>query len=166
MTFSYIVQCIKNVRVNVCHTITAVSFFSSILKTFSHFQPLYKLPRPPSASSPPSLVLARGLQETLSIFHICVEQSDHFMVFVIQYSGQKERRYLCPASFKTPSGSSFPIDRDIPESLCAGFALGAGSVRYSPVQTGCVGVITQLVDPLHKLTLCVIIFLKKQTRQN
>lgn len=83
--------------------------FSSILKTCSLPVPAQALPAP-SASSPSPLVLTGRLQEALSVSHICVEKSDHFMVFAIQYSGQKEGGFLCPACFKAPPGSSFPID--------------------------------------------------------
>lgn len=135
--------------------------FSSILKTCSLPVPAQALPAP-SASSPSPLVLTGRLQEALSVSHICVEKSDHFMVFAIQYSGQKEGGFLCPACFKAPPGSSFPIDWDVPESLRTGFALGAGSTGYSSVQTGCIGVVAQFMNPLHKFTFCVIVLLESK----
>lgn len=113
-------------------------------------------------SSPPALVLAGGPQETLPEFGAAVEQPDHLVVFVVQHSGQKERGFLCPAGLKAPPGSSFAVDGDVPESLGAGLALGARPAGDSPVQAGGVGVVTQLVDPLHKLTLRVVALLERE----
>lgn len=115
-----------------------------------------------SVSSSPAPVPSRGLQETLPVFRTAVEQPDHLMVFVIQHSGQKERGFLCPAGFKAPPGSSFAVDGDIPESLGAGFALGARPAGHSPVQAGGIGVVTQLMDPFHELTLRVVALLGRK----
>lgn len=128
----YITRCIKMPVLMPAIQSPLLVSSNSILRTCSLPVPTHAVPAP-SASSPSPLVLTGRLQDALSVSHICVEQSDHFMVFAIQYSGQKERGFLCPACFKAPSGSSFPIDWDVPESLRTGFALGAGSAGYSPV---------------------------------
>lgn len=88
-----------------------------------------------------------------------MEELDHVMIFVIQHPRQKQRGFLGPAGFKAPPGSAFPIDRDVPESLGTCFAFTAGPTGHSPVQAGSVSVVAQLMDPFHKLTLCIVGFL-------
>lgn len=84
------------------------------------------------------------------------------MVFVIQHPRQKERWFLGPTGFEAPPGSSFPIDGDIPESLCASFAFAASATGHGPIQAGCIGIIAQLMNPFHKLTFCIVGFLKNK----
>lgn len=89
-----------------------------------------------------------------------LEQPHHLMVLVVQHPGQEERGLLCAARLETPAGPALTVDGHVPQSLGAGLAPGPWPAGHRRVQPGGVGVITQLVDPLHKLTLGVVVLLR------
>lgn len=91
----------------------------------------------------------------------------HFMVFVTKHPRQKERGFVRASGFKASPWPPFAVDGNVPLSLGAGPALAAAAAsRCSRVLRGVVaggvGVVPQLVDSLHKLTLFVEHFLERR----
>lgn len=91
----------------------------------------------------------------------------HLMVFVTQHPRQKERGFVRASGFKASPWPPFAVDGNVPLSLGAGPALAAAATsRWSSllcgVVAGGVGVVPQLMDSLHKLTLFVEHFLERR----
>lgn len=92
------------------------------------------------------------------------------MVLVAQHPRQKQRGLVGASGFKASPRPSFAVYGNIPLLFDAGAALVAATTSSSSwgqrllcgVVAGCVGVVSQLVDALHKLTLFIEDFLVKQ----
>lgn len=91
----------------------------------------------------------------------------HFMVFVTQHPRQKERGFVRASGFKASPWPPFAVDGNVPLSLGAGPALATAAASWwsrllCGVVAGGIGVVPQLVDSLHKLTLFVKHFLERR----
>lgn len=88
----------------------------------------------------------------------------HLMVLVAQQPRQEKWGFVSASGLKAPPWPPFAIDGNIPLLLDAGPPLGAaassrGQRLLCGVVTGCISVVPQLVDALHKFTLFVEHFL-------
>lgn len=120
-------------------------------------------PSPLPLSLPPWLgALARWPGQAPAEPSRALEQPHHLMVLVVQHTGQEERGLLCAARLEAPAGPALTVDGHVPQSLGAGLAPGPWPAGHRRVQPGGVCVITQLVDPLHKLALGVVVLLRVQ----
>lgn len=88
---------------------------------------------------------------------------NHLMVLVGQYPRQEKWSFVSATSFKAPSWPAFSINGNIPLALGYGSPLAAATSCWKWllcwVMAGCIGVVAQLMDALHKFTLSVEHFL-------
>lgn len=117
------------------------------------------------ASPPLALVMRVVMVRTLTV----PQPPHHLVVLVAQHPRQKERGLVCAPGFKASPRPSFAIYGNIPLLFDAGTTLVVADTSSSWGQrllcgmvAGCVGVVSQLVDALHKLTLFIEHFLVKQ----
>lgn len=94
----------------------------------------------------------------------------HLMVLVGQYPRQEKWSFVSATSFKAPSWSAFSINGNIPLALGYGSPLAAATSCWKRlfcwVMAGCIGVVAQLMDALHKFTLSVEHFLGYEKNGN
>ncbi len=91
------------------------------------------------------------------------ETPHHLMVLVAQHPGQEKWGFVSASSFKASPRPAFAINRNIPLAFGTGSPLGAATPwrqgLLCGMVAGCICVVTQLMDPLHKLTLSIEHFL-------
>lgn len=88
-----------------------------------------------------------------------LQQPHHLMVLVAQHSGQEERGLLCAAGLEAPAWPTLAIHRHVPRSLGTRLPLSSWPTGPCAVQAGSICIVAQLMDPFHKLTLCVVVIL-------
>lgn len=88
-----------------------------------------------------------------------LEQPHHLMVLVAQYSGQEKRGLLCAAGLEAPAWPTLAIHRHVPRSLGTRLPASPWPTGPSAVQAGSIRIVAQLVNPFHKLTLCIVVLL-------
>ena len=96
---------------------------------------------------------------------LTVSQSPHqLMVLVAEHPRQEERGFVRAPGFKASPRPPFAVNGNVPLALGAGPSLAAAAAPWwqrllGGVMARRVGVVPQLVDPLHKLTFFVEHFL-------
>lgn len=98
------------------------------------------------------------------------QMPDHLMILVRQYPRQEKWSFVSTTSFKAPSWPAFAINGNIPLSFgyCPPLAAAISwwKLLLCWMMAGCVGVVAQLMDALHKFTLSVEHFLGYEKNGN
>lgn len=123
--------------------------------------PVFPGTMPASPAFPAAAVVMRELLRALTVS----QPPHHLMVFVAQHPRQEKRRLVRASGFEASPRPPFAVNGNVPLTLGARSPLAAAAAApwwqrlLCGVVTGRVGVVAQLVDPLHKLTLFVENFL-------
>lgn len=115
---------------------------------------------PGAVPASPALTVAAVAVCTLTV----PQPPHHLVVLVAQDPGQEKCRLVRAPGFEASPRPPFAVDGDVPLALGAGSPLVATAaprrqLLLGGVVAGRVGVVPQLVDPLHELTLFVEHFL-------
>lgn len=101
-------------------------------------------------------VLVRGPLAVPQLLH-------QLVVLVAQYPREEQRGLVRAPGFKSPPRPAFAVDGNVPLALHASSPSAAAAAAAAPWQkwllcgmmAGCVGVVSQFVNSLHKLAFCV-----------
>lgn len=88
-----------------------------------------------------------------------LQQPYHLMVLVAQYSGKEEGGLLCATGFEAPARPTLAIHRHVPRSLGTRLLSSPRPTRPCAVQARSICIVAQLMDPFHKLALCIVVLL-------
>lgn len=116
----------------------------------------------PSAAVASATVVMRVVVVVLCALTVS-QPPHHLVVLVAQHPRQEQRRFVRAPGFKASPWPAFAVNGNVPLALSAGPPLAAAAPTrqrlLSGMVAGRVGVVPQLVDPLHKFTLFVEHFL-------
>lgn len=126
-----------------------------------HPAPPAPLPLPPP---PGPGALAGGPGRAAAEPGPTLEQTHQLVVLVVQHAGQEQRGLLRATCLEAPARPALAVHGHVPQSLGAGLALGPRPAGRRAVQPRGVGVIAQLVDPFHELTLGAVALLQGARR--
>lgn len=122
--------------------------------------------RPSSLHSPGTVLVSLAITATGVLVRapLTVSQLLHqLVVLVAQYPREEERGLVRAAGFKSSPWPTFAVDWNVPLALHASSPSAAAAPRWQRLfrgmMAGCIGVVSQFVNSLHKLTFFIEHFL-------